>query len=301
MHQYPQYRTGLQFAMTWLAASAFAMGLAAPARAQSPEAEAAVPALPPYLADRGRGIATSMFGTYVEPGEKLLYPFYEYTRTGSFEYHASELGSVGEEDYLGKLVERESLLFFSYGISDRLAFEVEGALHTSATFTKAPNDPTAVPQRLSESGLGDVEGQLRWRWRPETADHAEFFSFFELVLPSQPDKLLIGTQKWEMTLGIGSLRGHPWGTLGWRVSMAYDRSDPDPKLEGGEFAIDYIKRRNDKWRWVLSLEGESDELSAIGEAQWSFARHAFLKINSGFGLTQKAPDFAPEIGVMMSF
>jgi len=193
------------------------------------------------------------------------------------------------------------LLFFAYGISDRFAFEVEAALHTKATFDKAANDPTSVPQRLSESGPGDVEGQLRWRWRQETAEHAEFFSFFELVLPSQPDKLLIGTQKWEAAFGVGSLRGHPWGTLGWRVSMVYDRSDPTPKLEGGEFAIDYIKRRNDKWRWVLSLEGESDELSMIGEAQWSFADRAFLKINSGFGVTEKAPDFAPEIGVMITF
>jgi len=271
---------------------------AAPALAQAPPAQDELPA---YLADRGPGIAMSQFGTYVKPGERLIYPFYEYTRTGSFEYHASELGSVGEEDYLGKLVEHEALLYFAYGVSDRLAFEVEGALQTSATFDKAPDDPTNVPARLTERGLGDVEGQVRWRWRPETSDHAEMFSFVELVLPSQPDKYLIGTPKWEASFGFGMLRGHPWGTLGWRVSMAYDRSDPQAKLEGGEFAVDYIKRTSDKWRWVASLEGESDELSLIGEAQWSFAPHAYLKVNNGFGLTQKAPDIAPEIGVMISF
>jgi hypothetical protein len=97
------------------------------------------------------------------------------------------------------------------------------------------------------------------------------------------------------------LRGHPWCTLGWRVSMTYDRSEPNPRLEGGEFAIDYIKRTSDKWRWVASLEGESDELSLIGEAQWFFSPRAFLKINNGFGLTEKAPDIAPEIGVIFSF
>lgn len=284
-------------ALAWLAA-----GLSSPLYAQTPQSQGgAADELPPYLADRGRGIATSQFGTYVEPGERLIYPFYEYTRTGSYEYHASEFGRIGEDDYLGKLVERESLFFFAYGISDRLEVEFEAAYHTHATFHKAPDDPTPVPQRLAESGVGDVEGQVRYRWRQETADHAEYFSYFELVLPSQPNKYLIGTPKWEATIGIGSLRGHPWGTLGWRASIAYDRSDPNPRLEGGEFAIDYIKRRNDQWRWVLSLEGESDELSAIGEAQWSFARNAYLKINSGFGLTQKAPDFAPEIGVMISF
>ena len=302
MQQNWQNRYAFRAACTaaWLGFACVVLPLS-PLAAQTPSQPDDADELPAYLYDRGPGIATSQFGTYVEPGQRLLYPFYEYTRTGSFEYHASELGSVGEEDYLGKLVEREALLFFSYGISERFAFEVEAALQTRATFDKAPNDPTSVPQHLTESGLGDVEGQLRWRWRPETADHAEYFSFFELVLPSQRNKLLIGTQDWEATIGIGSLRGHPWGTLGWRVSMAYDRSDPSPSLEGGEFAIDYIKRRSEKWRWVASLEGESDELSVIGEAQWFLNGHSFVKINSGFGLTEKAPDFAPEIGVMFTF
>src|SRR5205085_6108307 len=44
-----------------------------------------------YLADRGSGIATSMFGTYVRAGETLVYPFYEYI-TQSLEYKPSELG-----------------------------------------------------------------------------------------------------------------------------------------------------------------------------------------------------------------
>ena len=36
--------------------------------------------LPFYLKDRGTGIATSMFGTYVRSGGLLLYPFIEYYR-----------------------------------------------------------------------------------------------------------------------------------------------------------------------------------------------------------------------------
>jgi hypothetical protein len=288
-------------ALAWVAGGAFIAIPGKPATAQSPSPTASASDVPVYLADRGPGIATSMFGTYVAPGERLLYPFYEYTRTGSFEYHPSELGHVGEQDYLGRLTERELLLFFSYGISDRLAFEVEGAVHTRARFEKAANDPSTVPARLSEAGLGDVEGQLRWRWRPETADHGELFSFVELVLPSQKDKFLIGTQNWEASIGLGWLRGYPWGTLGARVTLLYDRADPQGSLEMGEFAIDYIKRSSEKWRWVASIEGEPDDLSLIGEAQWLFSRHAFLKINSGFGLTDKAPDVAPEIGVMFHF
>lgn len=34
--------------------------------------------LPFYLKDRGTGIPTSMFGTYVRKEEVLVYPFYEY-------------------------------------------------------------------------------------------------------------------------------------------------------------------------------------------------------------------------------
>src|SRR5438034_3302288 len=35
----------------------------------------------PYLADRGDGIHTSLFGTYVRKHELLVYLFYEYTRS----------------------------------------------------------------------------------------------------------------------------------------------------------------------------------------------------------------------------
>jgi hypothetical protein len=52
---------------------------------------------------------------------------------------------------------------------------------------------------------------------------------------------------------------------------------------------------------VGTLEGESDEISLIGEAQWFFSRRGFLKLNCGFGLTEKAPDIAPEVGVVFRF
>jgi hypothetical protein len=49
------------------------------------------------------------------------------------------------------------------------------------------------------------------------------------------------------------------------------------------------------------LEGQSDEVSAIGELQWHISPRAIVKFNSGFGLTKKAPDIAPEIGVVFRF
>jgi hypothetical protein len=52
---------------------------------------------------------------------------------------------------------------------------------------------------------------------------------------------------------------------------------------------------------VALVEGESQEVSLIGEAQWTLSEHALLKLNCGFGLTQQAPDIAPEVGLMIRF
>jgi hypothetical protein len=46
----------------------------------SPAVSTAQEELPVYLRDRGEGVATSMFGTYIERGELLIYPFYELIR-----------------------------------------------------------------------------------------------------------------------------------------------------------------------------------------------------------------------------
>jgi hypothetical protein len=254
---------------------------------------------PEYLADRGSGIPMSQFGTFVEPGERDLYLFYEYTRTTEFEYHPSELGSTGGTDFLGRLTENEGLLYFAYGLSERLAFELEGALYAKTTFEKAADDPSDLPPRFSESGLGDVEGQLRWRWRPESEAHSELYSYLEVVLPLQKDKVLIGTQHWEGAFGLGFLRGHSWGTIGGRIAVAWDGEDS--KIEIGEYAFEYFKRISPRWRLVALLEGESEEVSLIGEAQWTLSEHALVKLNCGFGLSPQSPEIAPEIGLMLRF
>ena len=241
----------------------------------------------------------SQFGTFVEPGDRVFYLFYEYTRTTQFEYHPSELGSTGGEDFLGRLTDREGLVYFAYGLSDRLAVELEGALYAKSTFEKAPDDPSDLPSRFSESGIGDVEGQLRWRWRPESETHSELYSYLEVVFPLQENKLLIGTQHWEGALGLGILRGHSWGTIGGRIALAWDGEDS--RLELGEYAFEYLKRLSPRWRVVALLEGESQEVSLIGEAQLTLSEHALLKLNCGFGLTQQAPEIAPEIGLMIRF
>jgi hypothetical protein len=254
---------------------------------------------PPFLADRGEGISTSLFGTYIRKGELLVYPFYEYVTNDGAEYKPSELGYPGDLDYEGKEVEHEYLLFLAYGFTDWLAVELEGALYTTATLDTAPEDPSGIPPRLEESGLGDVEAQVRWRWSKETATRPEYFSFFEVVFPLQDEYSLIGTTDWEFAQGFGAIKGFSWGTLSGRIAVKYETVEGT--VEPGEYAIEYLRRVSPSWRLVASIEGEDDELSAIGEAQWFIGRHAFLKLNCGFGLTPKAPDIAPEIGVMFSF
>lgn len=256
-------------------------------------------ALPGYLADRGTGIHTSLFGTYVRKGELLFYPFYEYTRVSNYEYKPRELGYAGNNDYLGKLVQNEYLGYVAYGFSDRLMAEFESALLSRAKLRKAPDDPSAVPPTLSESGLGDTEGQVRYRWLDETPRRPEVITYFETVLPLQRSRSLIGTQYWELGAGLNVTKGFRFGTLMAKAGFTWDSEEH--QIGSGEYGLEYVKRAFDAWRFVASLEGETDELSAIGEVQYTLTPHAVLKLNSGFGLTKKAPDVAPEVGVMFSF
>jgi hypothetical protein len=284
------HRASPRIAIVLLSAWVVAVGGALPAEEPQP---------PAYLTDRGEGIPTSLFGTYVGRHELIVYPFYEYTKTTAFEYKPSELGFVGDTDFLGKTAEHEVLVYLGYGFTDRFAVELEMALYAKTSFDKAADDPSGVPARLEESGFGDLDMQLRWRWSAESASRPEMYSFFELTPPLQKNKRLIGTQDWEASLGFGVVRGFRWGTITGRAAIAWDGADS--KIDLGEYAFEYLKRVSPHWRIVATLEGETDAVSLIGEAQWAFSRIAVLKLNCGFGLTEKAPDLAPEVGVLFRF
>jgi hypothetical protein len=49
------------------------------------------------------------------------------------------------------------------------------------------------------------------------------------------------------------------------------------------------------------MEGEQDERALIAEGQWKISPRATLKLNNAWGLTSKAPDMAPEVGLALSF
>ena len=245
--------------------------------------------------DRGPGQPTSMFGTYIRRGEWLVYPFVERYKDKNFEYSPDEFGHGLDADFRGTYYATEALIFIGYGLTDRLAFEFEAAV-ISAEMGKAPNDPSTFPAEIEESGLGDVEGQLRYRWNNETDRAPEVFSYFETVFPLQKNKQLIGTQDWEFKLGTGVVRGFSFGTLTARAAMEYDAADGNVAL--GEMAVEYLKRLNSSFRVYAGVEGVQDEIEGIFEVQWFLKPNVFLKFNNAFGLTSKATDYAPEFGLM---
>lgn len=254
--------------------------------------------LPVYLRDRGAGLPTSMFGTYVRKGELLVYPFFEYYFDNDMEYKPAELGYGLHRDFQGKYRASEGLIFIGYGIFDWLAVELEAAV-IKASLETLVDDPSGTPDKIEESGSGDVEGQLRLRWLRENESRPEVFSYFEAVSPQQRDKVLIGTPDWEFKFGMGLIRGFSRGTVTLRVTGEY--SVEESKLDLGEYAVEYLKRLSPSWRMYLAVEGTQDEVGLITEAQWHITDSIFLKLNNGFGITSKATDWAPEIGCVFSF
>jgi hypothetical protein len=251
--------------------------------------------LPSYLADRGPGIPSSMFGTYVEPGQLLVYPFGEFYLDHNMEYEPLEFGYGLEQEYRGRYRAAEGLVFLGYGFTDWFAQEFEAAV-ISAELTKADDDPSQMPETISESGLGDVETQTRIRWLKETASRPEVFNYAEVVFPNEGEKGLIGTADWEFKLGVGVSRGFGWGTWTARLAAEYDKAED--KVAPGEYAVEFLKRLSPSWRVYAGVEGSQDEVELIAEAQWHFSRFAYVKLNNAVGLTSKATDWAPEVGVM---
>ncbi len=251
-----------------------------------------------FPGDRNEGVPVSMFGTYIRSGELIVYPFYEYYTNHDAEYSPNELGFVLDEDFRAQSRGHEALIFIGYGVSDRLVLEFEAALYTEAYQDKAANDPTDMPSRFRETGLGDVEGQVRWRWTRDSESRPGIFSFFEYVLPLQKDKDLIGTSDWEFKLGTGVVRGFSFGTLTLRVAAEYDGEEN--KVEPGEIGLEYLKRLSRTVRIYGAFEGSEDEWEFIPVLMWSPHPRAALHLNSAIGITSKAEDWAPEIGVMIS-
>jgi hypothetical protein len=253
----------------------------------------------PQYRDHDPGIPMSMLGSYVQQGHYLVYPFFEWYADHDLEYKPAELGYGNSTvDYRGRYRASEGIFYIAYGISENVAAEVEAAVITAELRPSLDDTSSARPARVHEAGLGDVEGQVRWRTQRETASRPEIWTFFEMVLPLQRTRHLIGTQDWEFSAGFGLTKGYRWGTMTFRASAEYS----DRQLDAGEYGIEYMKRLSPAWQVIGVIEGtQVDEISLITQVQWYFSRNARFRLNNAWGLTPNATDIAPEVGVMFSF
>lgn len=252
----------------------------------------------PWLRDRGPGVRTSLLGSYVEHRQLLVYPFFEWYADHDLEYKPAELGyGPSLVDYRGRYRASEGILFFGYGVTPDLAIEFEAAVISAELRTSASDTSSGRVPEVRESGLGDVEGQIRWRFQRESATRPEFFTYVGAVLPLQKDRHIIGTQSWEYFFGVGLTRGFRWGTLTVRTAAEY----ADNTFDAGEYAVEYMRQVSRSWRVIAGIEGtQVDEVSLLTEIQWHASRHVIVKLNNALGLTENATDVAPEVGVMFA-
>jgi len=263
--------------------------------------------LPRFLVDREDGIPSSALGIYIQRHQLLVFPSYEHVSDHNQEYNPATLGFGRDEDFRGKFRSASAQIFLGYGLTDRLAFELE-ASYTRATLEKSPSDTTSTPSKIEESGLGDFEGQIRMRMMRERGRRPEIFGFLEITVPSQRNKLLIGNSDWDFKPGIGFVRGLSWGTMTFRTTFEYTRDQTPVKeprhLDIGETSIEYLKRLSRAWRLSLALEGGEggapDEWEFRSGLQWRMTNAVFLKLDNSVGLFSKAPDWTPQIGLMFS-
>jgi len=258
--------------------------------------------LPRFLNDRGTGIPTSLFGTFIKKGELLIHPFFEYTLDHNLEYQPAQYGLGVDKDFRAKFHRSNEQVYIGYGFTDWLALEFEMA-YMDVHFEKSANDNSAVPARIDESGFGDFEGQLRMRWMKENDHRPEIFGFLDVTIPSHRNKLLISDSDWDFKPGIGVIRGFSWGTIIFRSDLEYNREASSPDI--GETAIEYLRRLSPSGLAYLAIEGGEggapDEWLLVTGLHWRFTDFVSVKIDNPVGITSKATDWSPQIGFLLTF
>lgn len=251
------------------------------------------------LRDRGPGVPASIFGTYIRHGELVVYPFFEYTHDANREYQPVEFGVGPDVDFRGRFRGTSSQLFVGYGVTDWLAVELEGA-YVTARLDKSASDSFATPSRTRQSGLTDLEAQLRARLLRETSGRPEIFGFVELVARSQRGQVLIEEPDFDAKPGIGLVRGFGFGTMTIRIAAEYNHAEHKPDL--GEFAIEYLRRVTAAGHLYFAVEGGEggalDEWDFISGVRWRLGERVDFKLDNALGISSKATDWAPQFGLM---
>jgi hypothetical protein len=254
--------------------------------------------LPAWLKDRGDAISASMAATYIHPGELVVFPFFEYLRDNNREYQPKEFGLGPEIDFRGKFHSTAEQIFLGYGVNDWLALEFEMA-HISAELTKSPSD-NFLPDTIKESGLADIEAQVRARVSRESSRWPEFYLYSEFVARTQRGRFLISENYWDIKPGVGFIKGFGFGTLTARINLEYNHEAKN--LDLGEVSVEYLKRVSRNFRLFLALEGgetgSMDEWATVQGFQLRLSNSIFLKFDNTLGISSKADDWAPQVGLM---
>lgn len=254
--------------------------------------------LPAWLADRGDAIASSMFASYIHPGELVVFPFFEYLRDNNREYQPREFGLGPATDYRGRFHSTAEQVFLGYGVNDWLALEFEMA-HISAELTKSPSD-NFLPPRIEHSGITDIEAQVRVRVRREGPRSPEFFLYSEFVARTQRGKFLISEAYWDIKPGVGFIKGFSFGTMTSRINLEYNHEEK--KLDLGELSVEYLKRISPNFRIFLAFEGGEtgalDEWETVQGFQLRLSKSLFFKFDNTLGISSKANDWVPQVGLM---
>jgi hypothetical protein len=127
------------------------------------------------------------------------------------------------------------------------------------------------------------------------------FSYLTALVPHDKDKPLIGTPDVVLDFGLGVIKGFEWGTITLRVELEYDTGS-ESESDWGETAIEYLKRLSPRFDLFAALEvDQGDEASFIAGLQYRIDDDIVIMANSGVGLTSKASDWSPELGVVFKF
>jgi hypothetical protein len=231
----------------------------------------------------------------------LIYPFFAYSKDNDREYQPAKLGFGLNADFLTRFRSSEGVIFIGYGLSTKVALELEAA-YITAHLDKDPTDPSSMPARISEKEIGDLELQIRYRPLFETVHRPEIYTFLELTPATNTHKVLISEPGWDVKPGLGFVKGFSFGTLQLKITAEWNREAHSPDL--GELSIEYLKRLSPALRFNLAVEGgESgapDEFEMIGGLRWRISDNAWLKLDNSIGPSPKATGWGPQVGVQLA-
>lgn len=246
------------------------------------------------------GVPTSMFGTFLGKGQLLVSPFFSYASDHNREYQPARLGYALNEDFRGRFRSIEEGLFVGYGVTDWLMVELEGS-HLNARLIKSSGDSSSMPGALQQSGLADLEGQVRFRLLKEGMNRPGLYAFVELTPATQKGQRLIAEPNWDLKPGVGAIRDFSWGTVQLRVAAEWNREAHSPDL--GEVTIEYLKRLTPSLRVNLALEGgetgSNDEWTVVVGGAYRLNRALSLKLDTMVGVMSKSTDLEAQAGLLL--